>query len=407
MCRAEVSRSHATFVAAAIRLAEGMGLTVDGVQHAFSSIQVHLRRLVWYQLSLLDIRTCEAMGPRPQMQPEYVSTKLPLNVDEADIHHASVDAPRWTDMTVTLIRMKCNEFIRTVWTERRLLQQKKTTVAKVLAKIESFRRDMRQRYGVMVDMDIPIQRYGRLVYEIQTLRTYAMILHQYHLHPGIDMSGECRLSDLFPPIYLADQECQDRLKRLFIRQGINTMNAVMEFETAPDLAQWKWFAGAYQQHHYALALLMEVLMNPTRVDAPQIQFGLDFVFEPPRDILSPFDRNRWIVIALRDRMAEFVRLRKLRAPSDLMSRLNIERGSESLEAPAKTSLPEQARPNLADGILTPGNSNVPSLYSPAIGSDNPAMPTIAPQTIPAQPIHPPFVQDIMDIEPVRITLETL
>ena len=173
-----------------------MGLHMDGTSRDFPPLETHIRRLIWYQLSLLDIRTCEATGPRPQMRSSDFETQLPFNIDDEDLQRTPMDKDSWTEMTVTIIRMKCNEFIRQIWIDRRLLQSKQITVTEVLLKIETFYQEMDRKYGTMVSEDQPIQKYGAHVYKIQILRTFAMVLHQYHLHPKVDMSGKPTPSNL-------------------------------------------------------------------------------------------------------------------------------------------------------------------------------------------------------------------
>lgn len=101
------------------------------------------------------------------------------------------------------------------------------------------------------------------------------------------------------------------------------MDAVKELETRPEFSRWHWLAGALQQHHYALALLMELLLNPQRKDAPRIQQGLDYAFEPPN--LPPLERVRWTVTKIRDRMKIYMDAKKLRAPVSLMEKLRLGR----------------------------------------------------------------------------------
>ena len=101
------------------------------------------------------------------------------------------------------------------------------------------------------------------------------------------------------------------------------MDAIREIETTPAFERWLWLAGALQQHHYALALLMELLLNPQRMDAPRIQQGLDYAFEPPN--LPPLERVRWTVTRIRDRMKIYMDAKKLRAPVSLMEQLRLGR----------------------------------------------------------------------------------
>lgn len=175
-----------------IRAAESLGLHVDGATRGFSPLQTHVRRLLWYQLCMLDIRTSEATGPRPQIREGDFATQLPANLNDTDIPSGASDSLEWTEMTVTIIRCECNEFIRRIWNARRKLQCREASVTEVLIEIQHFYHQMELRVHKWTtgSQNDSIQSYGDLLYRIQILRTFAMVLHQYHLHPKVEMSGK-------------------------------------------------------------------------------------------------------------------------------------------------------------------------------------------------------------------------
>ena len=105
----------------------------------------------------------------------------------------------------------------------------------------------------------------------------------------------------------------DDLRRIFIENGIESMEAVQELETAQDLEKWRWLTGAIPQHQYALAMLFELLKNPYLSQAVRILRGLDYVFEPPPELIAaPLTRIRCIVTELRNRMEFYVTQRESR-----------------------------------------------------------------------------------------------
>ena len=151
--------------------------------------------MIWYQLSILDIRTCEAQGPHPIIHTAQVTARLPLNVDDDELeaaHPPEKDADRWTDMTLARIRIECNEFIRVVYNDRARVAKKEPnfTVAQVLGKIEKFRKVMQIKYRPLINDNEPIQRYGKLILELSISRTYAMVLHPYHMTVSEKMPGK-------------------------------------------------------------------------------------------------------------------------------------------------------------------------------------------------------------------------
>ncbi len=105
-----------------------------------------------------------------------------------------------------------------------------------------------------------------------------------------------------------------------IHNGIITMDRVIEIETSPAYASWRWYAGALQQNHYALLMVVEMSLNPRRKEWAKIWRGLDYVFEKP-NTWPPIQKARRILNELRWKMRLFTGQRKLRAPQEVKQRL--------------------------------------------------------------------------------------
>ncbi len=179
---------------AAIRIAECMGLHRDGTEYGLGPVETHVRRMIWYTLGGLDIRTCEAQGPRPVIRPADFDTQFPLNVDDDELespHPPTESARRWTDVTLSLIRWECLELHRVIWFDRPRLEQKTMTLTAVLAKVENFRRMMKDKYLSWMDDSDPVQYYGRQLVEVLSLRLHAMVLHRYHNGITFTVPGTC------------------------------------------------------------------------------------------------------------------------------------------------------------------------------------------------------------------------
>ncbi|PSS23149.1 hypothetical protein M430DRAFT_117037 [Amorphotheca resinae ATCC 22711] len=296
LCRGEISRAHSVLVGAAIRMAECMGLHRDGETYGMSPLETNLRRLIWHQLCFLDIRTCEATGPRPIIRREDFDTRFPLNVDDIDLH-ASGDPPvtenRWTDATFSLIRMEINEMIRTIWVDRTRLERRKVTLTAVLSKIETFKANMAARYDHLMDDRIPVQKCARVVKALLLSRLLTMVLHRYHNSVASPMP--------------------DRLRKLMISGGIITLETAITLETSPDLRSWTWYSGALQQYHTAVLFLMEIVIYPDRKEAARIWPLLAYIFEcdPSED---PVMQAQKVLSELQHKIAVYQSMRGMRVP---------------------------------------------------------------------------------------------
>ncbi|KAK8033027.1 hypothetical protein PG991_002425 [Apiospora marii] len=283
LCRAEVSRAHSVLVGAAVRMAECMGLHRDGEAYGLTPLETHVRRLVWHQLCFLDIRTCEAQGPKPVIRREDYDTKLPVNCNEDQLTRAVMPpepADHWTTNTLALIRFEINEMMRIIWLDRRRLELRKISLTDVLAKIENFRRRMSEKYDHLLDVGQPAQRYAKCVMSLLTYRLHAMVLHPYHSNAAHPMPAQ--------------------LSSLLVSSGIVIVEHAIQLETNPLFRPWAWYLGAYFQYQIALLLATEVYYRPGSRDADRIWTCLDYVFGldrrlPPRpraSTSSPRSRAR-------------------------------------------------------------------------------------------------------------------
>ncbi|KAL8766431.1 MAG: hypothetical protein Q9209_006807 [Squamulea sp. 1 TL-2023] len=384
LCRGEISRSHSALVGTALRIAECMGLHRDGTEYGFGPVEIHVRRLIWYHICFLDIRTCEAQGPRPHIRSDEFDTQFPLNVDDEDLEMPdppTVSASRWTDMTLTLIRMEANEMCRVVWIDRQRLEKKTISLTAVLGKIENFRKTMRDKYIRFVNDHIPVQHLGRQICEIVTLRMHIMVLHRYHNS--------------------VSYQIPDRLRQIIISSGTEIMERAIEIETSPALSPWVWYSSAIQQYHSALLLLMEIYAFPHRKEAARIWRCLDYVFEIPPNI--PRDqRGKWVMTEIRDKMGIYIASRKVMAPSSMLERI----GSQSTRSgSAKNASPppavgkvRQGNGDFAYGHAPGGAATQPTQRPEASKSDASSYNCAGPQA--AMPMPPPPTQSdkMLDID---------
>ncbi|KAI5866596.1 hypothetical protein GGS23DRAFT_278651 [Durotheca rogersii] len=325
LCRAEVSRAHSVLVGAAVRMAECMGLHRDGEAYGLTPLETHVRRLIWHQLCFLDIRTCEAQGPKPVIRRDGYDTKLPLNCNEEDITNAVVPPEStdvWTTSTLALIRFEINEMMRIIWVERRRLETRKTTLTAVLTKIEHFRQRMSEKYDHLLDSTEPIQRYAKCVMYLLTYRLHVMVLHPYHSNAANPMPA--------------------RLNQLLITYGIMIVELAIQLETNHHFEDWAWYLGAYFQYQIALLLATEAYFRPQSREATRIWSCLDYVFGMDRR-LSPEAKSVQLLSEIQSKTSIYMQMRKMRGPTSLSRAVP----GQNVVAGISTSLPpvpKQAQP---------------------------------------------------------------
>ncbi|KAF2969486.1 hypothetical protein GQX73_g4079 [Xylaria multiplex] len=322
ICRAEVSRAHSVLVGAAVRMAECMGLHRDGETYGLTPLETHVRRLVWHQLCFLDIRTCEAQGPKPVIRREDYDTKLPVNCNEEELT-ATVGAlppepsDAWTTNTLSLIRFEINEMMRAVWVDRRRLETRRTTLTAVLTKIENFRRRMTEKYDPLLNVSLPQQRYAKCIMYLLTYRLHIMVLHPYYANASHPM----------PP----------RLSHLLITSGIMVIELAIQLETNQAFHDWAWYLGAYFQFQIAILLATEVYFRPQSREADRIWSCLDYVFGLDRKVPTETKCTQ-LLSEISSRTAVYMHKRKMRGPS------TTARATVSANAVAGTTSPSPPGP---------------------------------------------------------------
>ncbi|KAJ5942552.1 hypothetical protein N7516_002720 [Penicillium verrucosum] len=291
ICLNEISRAHSVLTGMLIRLAECMGLHRDPTEFGFSPVECHTRRLVWYQICYLDLKTSSAQGPRPFIHRDGYTTRLPLDVTSLRTH--TKDSLPWNDLIFSMIRFECQEMHRQNIAFRNELDQKRIGLTKVISKVEAFRVEMDAKYGPYLNVasPSPMQRMTILVLKLFTSLFYINILNRY-------MTG---VTYLIP----------DRLRQIVLTKGTDALEAAVELESATDLQKWAWYSSSWQDYHTALLLLLEVFLFPMRRESSRIWCCLDFIFADAISNLPPMDQKGVVpsiheVIAYRDSKARYL-----------------------------------------------------------------------------------------------------
>jgi len=194
------------------------------------------------------------------------------------------------------MRFEINEMMRIIWTDRRKLETRKTTLTAVLTKIENFRKRMFDKYDCFLNDHIPIQRYAKLVMHLLIYRLHAMVLHPYHANTTNPMP--------------------QRLISVLVMSGIMIIDIAIQLETDPIFHDWAWYIGAYQQFQIALLLATEIYYRPNNKEADRIWSCLDYVFnlDPnmPREQKGPT-----ILAEVMGKTGVYQGMRKMRAPTTI------------------------------------------------------------------------------------------
>lgn len=267
----------------AIRLAQSIGLHRDGAVMNLPVFATEVRRRLFWELRMIDLGCAEDCG----FLPTYIygaDTRLPLNINDADINSKSVTPPvereGFTDMTYPLIRYEmCNRLHRLYNHDGKssmgIMQGDRQGIpeqAKVLADC----RDMIQsKYLQHCSPSIPFQK--TILWVGQIILSKQNLLAQYPL-----FHNSCRSmaisSDLREELF--DSSCK-------------ILEMSDEIINDPETSAWTWMLQSYVHWHPVAFLLNELCKTPQHPQANRAWSAIDKELAHPHGLSPEANKALW------------------------------------------------------------------------------------------------------------------
>lgn len=251
-----------------IRLAQSLGLHRDGTHFGLTPFETEMRRRLWWQVVLLDVRAAEDHCTEPTITEQSFDTKLPLNVNDADLDPEALVMPEerigCTEQTFCLIRYEVTFTMRRLsWISPGPIRcpkwQVNTSVAEKEKIIEECHKYLEEKYLQYCDMNVPLYWVTATVARLIMSKMW-LIVH----HPFKREDGGANLP----------QETKDRL---FV-----TSVEVLEFsrllETEQSTIKWGWLFRTYVQWHAVAYILSELCTRTKGETVDRAWNGIDSVF---------------------------------------------------------------------------------------------------------------------------------
>jgi hypothetical protein len=315
-----------------------MGLHRDPTTYSSSPVEIQVRRLIWYQICFLDLRTCEAVGPRPHIRLDDYDTQFPLNIDDVDLDRAergedgidvSKDRNHYTDMTISRMRFESYEMHRFLWSERPKLDRKRAdgkrevTITSLLSRVQSFQAAMERKYLPMLSKTEALHILASEIHGILSNRLYISILQKY--------------------TNSARSKLPERLRQLTLSAATMILEHGMVIEQHPVLSSWSWIVGALHQHHCALLLVNEIYVaNPEPAMEQRIWRCLDYSFNLPTG-LSNVEKTRMVLeelVGKTKKYSDLKRVSNIRVRDDLRHALTL---YTNLQVRVPANMPQASR----------------------------------------------------------------
>ena len=243
-----------TLTGLVVRIAQTIGIHRDGSHFGLAPFEIEMRRRLWWQVCILDVRASEDHGCDPTITEQSFDTRMPLNVNDIDLDPQTKLLPAekkgCTDMTFSLIRYEvantfrrlnyippgtpraCGDYFASV-----SLEDKERWITETHQKLE-------EKYLKHCDMTVPIYWVTATVARLMMSKMWLMVYHPFQRQGGgKSLSGEIR-------------------EKLFITSLENIEYSLL-LETEARTMKWGWLFRTYMQWH-AFAFILVELCHRTR-----------------------------------------------------------------------------------------------------------------------------------------------
>ncbi|KAI9871041.1 MAG: hypothetical protein M1830_003506 [Pleopsidium flavum] len=242
-----------TLTGLAIRIAQSLGLQRDGEQFGLNPFETEMRRRLWWQVVLLDIRAAEDHGTDPSITEQSFDTKLPLNVNDEDLDPDAQVAPKeqlgCTEQTFCLIRYEVSTTMRKLtytppgggMCRERGMTYSLEDREKL---IEACHKHLEEKYIQYCDMSVPLYWVTANIARLIMSKMW-LVVH----HPFRRADGGANLP----------QETKDRL----FTTSVEVVEYSRLLETEKTTVKWGWLFRTYVQWH-AVAYILSELCTRTK-----------------------------------------------------------------------------------------------------------------------------------------------
>jgi hypothetical protein len=295
-----------------IRMAHYLGLQRDGTHFEhLSPFDIEMRRRVWWAVCNLDLRACEDQGTDLMITSDSFDTKIPLNINDADISPESSQMPAEredvTDMSFTRINAGWCDITKKIMSHgvknsSSGLQEQTRLLSEIYQSYENaYLQYTTESDNIACWVGVTI---ARLVMAKMTLIVYLPVLFS---SPSAEFSAEVRTKLLVAAIEVAEY------------------NHALNAETASR--KWRWVFQTHTHWHAIVYLMIEVSRRPWSAIVERAWAALHSSWLIPAQAST--EKNTRIWVPLRKLMAKALRHReieldRLRADPQAVAKLDAE-----------------------------------------------------------------------------------
>ncbi|EED12155.1 C6 transcription factor, putative [Talaromyces stipitatus ATCC 10500] len=247
-----------------VRASQSIGLHRDGEHFNLPPLDCEIRRRLWWHVSGLDGRVAEDHGIIIGGLGTLCDTKLPLNIDDADLIACMKDPPQpkkgATEMSLSLILAESNVTTQEIHHIMSRGQNGDEKVAHLKQILQDFKARMEEQYFQYLDINIPIQRYALLLGRMQLAKMEVMARQQYLRGKSVEKSSELA--------------CDESLM-----YAIEVLEKNIMLKTDDLLRNFQWLASSFAQYSALTHVLWHLCVWPESQNTDKVWSIVERSFE--------------------------------------------------------------------------------------------------------------------------------
>lgn len=259
-----------TLIGVAIRIAYSLNLHREDIDTSLPPFALELRRRLWWQVCVLDIHASEDRGSDPMIHDFNFNTKMPLNINDADLDPESLqplsDKACYTEMTFCRVGHDLSQLARRFnylppSEGNPQLSSKKITIEEKISVLKKRQEHIEKHYLAHCDLGYPLAwvatQIARLILSRMWLAIYHPLQPEYRSHAY--------------PLTTRDD---------LLAISTNILELANSLEQEPTTAHWRWFFRSWVQWH-ALAVALAELCNQNEGTLVEKAWAIiDIIYEP-------------------------------------------------------------------------------------------------------------------------------
>ena len=276
---------------AMIRIADGMGMQLDGSLLGLSPFETELRRRIWWQIKMHDFRAAELGGQAKLRYFEVDDTtpKKPANVNDSDLHPTMLQAPHESTKATEMIWVMFRSELANFAASQKVKMQKK---GKAMFSSEEYPAmdDLKMKDEFISKLEDMLEaKYLRFCDPSQPLQFLTLVMGRASINLMRFLSHHPRRWAKLDKVPASEQDYVWNVT-------LQLLEHYRIVQTNPQLHLFAWNTPYFIQWHAVIHMLDTLRADPLHLDAAKAWGLIDALYENNSEML--LSTNRPIFVAV-------------------------------------------------------------------------------------------------------------